>query len=389
MTVLWFHNKKVEQLEQKIRELEEKDIANQQEIEKLTVANGSQSQLVGSLLQQIAHRTSETIHFSNVRDSLDLIRNQAADSANSLAEEQSKLRETSSLFQQSNMVLEQITQGIVQLGDTTQMSINSVRDLEEATQRINQFTDIITEISNQTNLLALNAAIEAARAGEQGRGFAVVADEVRTLAGKTAEATDEIKEFVSRISNHSEQTRINFDNIAGSMDMMNSSVETVSNVIEEVVQLANNMTHVISHSTAGSFIDTVKLDHVLFKMDIYRSIFGVCVKKPEEFADHFSCRLGQWYYQGEGKKLNHTDAYKLLETPHARVHEMGKLAILDHLNGNHDASISALAAMEKASDDVLLLLDRLSDELVVHMEQNTHTKSADIAGSDTGDIDLF
>jgi hypothetical protein len=384
-----FNNKKIKELENRIRELEEQEAAATQIAESANAEKNGMKLILNQVFQQIAHKTSETLHFANIYNSLDLIRNQTLSSSESLSNEQSRLRETSSLFQQSTMVLDQIKVGIQALDEIMQRSIASVVALEDATQRINQFTDMITEISNQTNLLALNAAIEAARAGEQGRGFAVVADEVRTLASKTADATNEIKEFVTKITENSAQTRTNFDQISGSMDMMNSSVSTVSGVIDEVVELANNMASVISLSTANSFIETVKLDHVLYKMNVYRTIFGVEHKTAADFASHRECRLGKWYFDGEGRKLSHLETFKRLDRPHMQVHEAGKNAIMSHFSGDHDASIAALSDMEDASNLVLDILDQLIPEFQAIMTNNNRKVEAIDAGNSDDNIDLF
>ena len=94
----------------------------------------------------------------------------------------------------------------VEFGNQINEAANSVRELAEGTSSVNSILDVIKSIAEQTNLLALNAAIEAARAGEQGRGFAVVADEVRSLASRTGEATTEIFEVLEKLRINAEQS---------------------------------------------------------------------------------------------------------------------------------------------------------------------------------------
>lgn len=117
---------------------------------------------------------------------------------------------------------------------------NKIKSLEKKATEIQSITEVIDGISGQTNLLALNAAIEAARAGEQGRGFAVVADEVRALASKTANATDQIAEMLKQISNETEQTTNDMiqiveqtDNVVTTMDNLASSLNNISQLTKE------------------------------------------------------------------------------------------------------------------------------------------------------------
>lgn len=139
------------------------------------------------------------------------------------------------------------------LNDAVNNASAKIQSLTLKAQEIQSITDVIDGISGQTNLLALNAAIEAARAGEQGRGFAVVADEVRALAGKTADATAQIGEMLKQISDETSETTTVMGQIVEQTDNVVSTMTDLShsfNQIDELMTESSSASEQISHALA-------------------------------------------------------------------------------------------------------------------------------------------
>ena len=290
------------------------------------------------------------------------IRETVLNSFTSINEEKEHIGDVTNLFNESASTLTTILSDMDLLNSQMGQMSERISGLSDTADSINKFVTTITSISDQTNLLALNAAIEAARAGDAGRGFSVVADEVRALANETNKSASEVAELVQGII---QSTRAAVGVVSGlqeNNDQLSSGISGLNANYEKMVSYSNSMKDTINDASVQTFLQTVKLDHVVWKSDVYAVMCGRSSKQPSDFADHTHCRLGQWYRENGHSEIGRTDAFQRLDKPHAEVHRTGVEAMQAAAQGNEEEAERLLDSMERASSEVLTLLDKIAEK---------------------------
>ncbi|SDJ75840.1 methyl-accepting chemotaxis protein [Ferrimonas sediminum] len=168
--------------------------------------------------------------------------------ASSAAEAAQFTEEANRAGEESKLIVTQAQSNVSALVGEVDVTADNIQNMSDETQNINAILTVIGEIADQTNLLALNAAIEAARAGEQGRGFAVVADEVRALAGRTQQSTAEIESALAVLLQGSQTvvsamagTRKTCEETANGAKEVSHSLETMSNFVRDINDLSSQI----------------------------------------------------------------------------------------------------------------------------------------------------
>ncbi|USD66192.1 methyl-accepting chemotaxis protein [Vibrio sp. SCSIO 43136] len=217
--------------------------------EDLTSVSTSNRQTSVEAQEQLNSQRNQTANVATAMTEMEQSVSEVAQSAQSSTD---MVRQVEAASESGRQVMSANITTINQLETRLTESVTAVGDLQRMSAEIGSILDVIRNIAEQTNLLALNAAIEAARAGEQGRGFAVVADEVRVLAMKTTQSTSEIESMISNLQSSSKVAGNVIESCMNDMEESVSQASKANSAMEEIQALILEISQMSTHITQAA-----------------------------------------------------------------------------------------------------------------------------------------
>jgi methyl-accepting chemotaxis protein len=252
--------------------------------ESITSVSNAGDQISSSTEQMAAGVTEQGEQTSEVASAIEEMTRTIIENSCNAANASEVSQKPKQLAEDGSKKAEFSLKGMLKINEAANNAANIIGVLSQKTDQIGEITQVINDIADQTNLLALNAAIEAARAGEQGRGFAVVADEVRKLAERTTKATKEIAKTISAIQKESGNADISMQEAKASVDKGRKITEEVQSSLVKILESTNTASNEINQVAISSEQQSISAEQISKNIEIINNVINESATGTQQIA---------------------------------------------------------------------------------------------------------